>query len=247
MRIQMLTAGALAALATAGLAVGMGLDGTRSAKAVVGTFTATTVSDLRTRTCTTTDGKTIAWTRARYRGAASGDSDLAGPITLDVRSVINTTDAVGTVEGRLRIDVASGGDTVAHFLSVYDRGKAAGIATGHVQDPHAKLVANLSAGFSVNGGFTDGKLGNSTGGAAVELGPARCRPDRDDDERETSEAEGRVSALSQTSITVGGLTCAIPSNLAARVNDELDVGNRAEIRCQVVAGQNTLVRFKRDR
>jgi hypothetical protein len=233
-------------LAATGLAVGHGggNDGT-SAVAVAGTFGATTVSSTETKTCTSSAGKAIATTHATYRGTAAGAADLAGPITLDVRSAINTTDGVGLVEGKLRIDVASGRDTSARFTAVYDHGKLAGLATGKAHDPGMALVANLSAGFSAAGGFTDGKLGASAGGGAVEVASVRC--ERAQKPRpEKSEARGTVSAVSTTSITVGGLTCAVPAALAAKTA-ALKIGDRAEIRCQLVNGQNTLVKVSKRR
>src|SRR5438093_2083686 len=166
-KLSMVAAGALA-LATCGLAVGIGLKGPKTAKLVAGSFLATTASQIDTKTCTTSDGKTIAVSHGRYTGAATGDPDLTGPIALDVHSTINTTDNVGVLSGKLKIDVASGEDTTAHYDAVYDHGNIAGLARGHAHDPHVKLLANLSAGFSTAGGFTSGKLGGSAGGSAVE-------------------------------------------------------------------------------
>jgi hypothetical protein len=244
MRRLMLIAAGVATLVTAGIAVAAGLHDARSVKPVAGTFTATGASGT-TRTCKTSDGKTIAVTNGRYTGTAAGDPDLAGAIRIDARSLINTTDDVGTVEGKLRIDVASGEDTVAHFSAVYDHGKLAGLAGGRAHEPNVKLLANLSAGFSAAGGFADGKLGGSTGGSAVELGPAKCEPTKA--RAEKSEAKGNVSALSDTSITVAGLTCAIPADMAQKVKEKVKVGDRAEIRCALTNGQNTLVKLEKKR
>ncbi len=167
------------ALATTGVAVGKALKGTKSVKAVAGTFTATTSSRVDTKTCTTADGKTLVFSHGRYSGTSTGDPDFTGPVTLDVRSVLNTTDDVGVVEGRLKVDVASGKDTALHYDAVYDHGNVAGLAHGHAHDPGVRVLANLSAGFSAAGGFTDGKLGGGTaGGSAVELGPGRCASDK---------------------------------------------------------------------
>ena len=167
----------LVVLATAGLAVAKGLEGTKSIKSVTGTFAATTVEFRgNAKTCTTSDGKTLVTTNARYSGTAAGDADLAGAIRLDARSVVNMTDNVGVVEGKLRIDVASGGDTVARFTAVFANGKLVGLATGHAQDPHAKLFANLSSGFTGATGFTGGKIGSADGGSAVEVGAGKCSP-----------------------------------------------------------------------
>src|SRR4051794_18786192 len=91
----------LLALAAAGLAVAAGLHNNgRSVKAVAGTFAATGAST-RTSTCTTEDGKAIAVTNARYTGTAAGDPDFTGAIRIDARSLVNTTDDVGTVTGRI--------------------------------------------------------------------------------------------------------------------------------------------------
>lgn len=167
----------LIVLATAGLAVAKGQEGTKSIKSVTGTFAAATVAPTgKTQTCTTTDGKTLVTTKARYSGIAAGDGNLAGAITLDARSVVNTTDNVGVVDGKLRIHVASGGETVARFTAVLANGKLVGFATGHTQDPHAKLFANLSSGFSAVTGFAGGKIGAADGGSAVEVGAGQCAP-----------------------------------------------------------------------
>ena len=134
---------------------------------------------------------------------------------------------------------------MANFTAVYDHGKLAGLAAGRAREPHARLLANLSAGFASATGFTDGKLGATAGGSAVELGPMSCKATKAPAEK--SEARGTVSAVSTTSITVAGLTCAIPADLAQKVANEVKVGDRAEIRCSFTNGQNTLVRISKKR
>lgn len=244
MRKLMLFAVGLVALATAGIAVAHGIEGgAKSAKAVAGTFSATTASKTSTRSCTTTEGKTIEVSQGRWTGAATGDPDLTGPITIEAKSTINTTDGVGVVEGALRIDVASGRDTRAAFSTVYDHGKVAGLAAGKAHDPSARLLGNLSADFATATGFANAKIGGGTaGGSALELGPSRCAPSKPS--KEKSEARGTVTAVSPTSITVAGLTCAVPPDLASKVG-ELKVNDRAEIHCQLVSGTNTLQRVSK--
>jgi hypothetical protein len=231
------------ALATTGFAVAKGLDdNAKSARALSGTFTATTPSKVETRTCTTADGKTIVTTSGTYTGAAGGDADLTGAAKLQARSVINTTDGVGVVSGWLKIDVA-GGDTFAHFDGVYSGGQVVGLAVGHAHTPHARLVANLSAGFVAGTGFSGGKIGaGAAGGAAVELGPGNCRAAKTVQQK--SEARGVVGPVSATSITVAGLTCTVPASLQAKVAT-LTVGQRAEIHCTLIGGVNTLVSVER--
>ena len=225
---------AVVSLVAAGVAVANGFEGTRTAKAVTGTFTATTVTKNETQTCTSSDGKSIARTNASYTGTATGPAELTGPATIQVHALINTTDDVGAVSGTIKIDTAADKNTVAQFDAVYDHGKLAGLATGHAGDT-VRLVANLSSGFSPAGGLTGGNLGASAGGSAVELGPGRCEQTRP----EHSEAQGAVSAVSSTSITVAGLTCAVPASLAAQIAN-VKLGDRVAIRCDVANGTATL-------
>lgn len=228
----------LVALVATGYAVANGMEGAKSAKAVAGTFAATGTST-SSRSCTTTDGKTIVVTDGKYTGAATGDPDLTGAITLRAHSVINTTDNVGVVSGALRIDQSSGRDTEAAYSAVYDHGSIAGLAVGRAHSPSARLLGNVSAGFSAASGFTGGKIGGGTsGGAAVELGGGSCKASRPVAEK--SEAHGTISALSAGSITVAGLTCAIPSDKSTDVNSKFKQGDVAQIRCSLVSGVNTL-------
>ena len=244
-RTLILTSAGLVALVSAGLAVANGIEGAKSAKAVAGGFATGAPSQFKTRSCTTSDGKTLVATEGVYSGTATGatagDADFAGPITVRARSLINSTDGIGVVSGTLRIDVASGGDTVAHFDTVYSGGSIAGLASGHAQDPHAKLLANISSTFSTAAGFGGGKLGGGTnGGAAVELGPGRCEPSQT--VKETSEARGIVAA-SGTSVTVASLTCTVSASLQAKVTSL--VGMRAEIHCALSGGVNNLVKIEK--
>jgi hypothetical protein len=236
---------ALLALAAAGVAVAHGIQGAKSATSVAGTFSASGAAT-STRTCTTVEGKVLTVTTGRYRGTATGSPDLTGPITLSARSTVNATDGVGVVEGQLKIDVASGRDTFGAYTAVYDHGNIAGVAIARGHDPRARLLANLSAAFSPSGGFTSGKLGGATaGGSAVELGPASCKASKA--RADKSEARGSVSALSATSITVAGLTCAIPADRSTDVNARFKVGDRAQIHCALENGQSTLTRIEKKR
>lgn len=240
MRKLVLIAAGVAVLVGGQIAVAWGVQGARSVKAVAGTFNAN-ASWTKTRTCTTTDGKTVAITNGRYSGAAAGDPDLAGPIRLAAHSVINTTDDVGVVNGRFRIDVA-GRDTTADFSAVYQHGKLVGLARGHVRQPHARLLANLSSGFVPSTGFAGGKIGNADGGGAVENGPASCKPKP---RPEKSAARGTISALVANSISVAGLTCVIPTDMSGRILNRFKVGDRAEIHCRLSGSDNTLVRIRK--
>ena len=236
-RLTFIAAG-LAALLVTSIAVAHGFGG-KSAKAVTGGFSATG-SSVSTKTCTTTDGKSITITNGRYTGAATGDPDLTGAITLSARSVINTTDNVGLVEGQLRIDVSGGHDTFANYSAVYSGGNIAGLAVGAARNSDSRLVANLSAGFNPSTGFTGGKLGGGTaGGNAVELGPAKCASNNSP-KPEKSEARGTISALDSKTITVAGLQCALAPSDSAAVNAKYKQGDRVQIHCSLQNGVNTL-------
>jgi hypothetical protein len=242
MRRLTFTAAVVLALVAAGVAVAHGIAGAKTAKALAGTFSATS-SSVSSRSCTTNDGKTLTITNGRYAGTASGDPDLSGPITLRARSVVNS-DGVGVVDGAFRIDVASGRDTSGAFSTVYDHGTIAGLAVGRAHDPSARLLANLSATFAP-GSFTGGKLGGGTAtGSAVEIGPGKCAPAAQA-KPEKSEARGTISALTASSVTVAGLTCVIPSAMSAGVNAKFHQNDRAEIHCSVQNGQNTLTRIEK--
>jgi hypothetical protein len=236
-RTLILAAISIVALAAAGLAVAKGLNDAKSVRGLAGTFTATTASKIDSRSCTTADNKTLVTTTGVYTGTATGDPDLTGNVTIRAKSIINTTDNVGVVSGTLRIDVANGRDTATGFDSVYAGGKLAGLAEGRAHDPAARLVANLSADFTSTGGFANGKLGGTTGGGAAEVVAGHCKSQKVP--KEKSEARGLVSAVSPTSITVAGLTCAVPTELQAKLNG-VTVGKRAEIHCRLVNNANTL-------
>lgn len=231
----------LVALAAAGIAVARGTDDTKNVRAVTATFAATTASHVQTRSCTTSDNKTVTVSDGTYTGMATGDPDLTGAATLRAHSVINTTDNVGVVTGTLKIDVA-GRDTEAAFNTVYSSGTVAGLAVGRAHDPSAHLIASLSAGFSPTGGFTNGKLGASGGGGAVEVAGGSCHTVKP--VREESTARGTVSANNGTTITVAGLTCAVPAALQAKVAG-FPTNSRAEIHCKLLNGANTLTDIRR--
>jgi hypothetical protein len=243
MRKLILTMAGLAALVTTSVAVAHGIEGAKTAKAVAATFSAS-AGTITSRTCTTTDGKSITVTNGKYTGTAAGDADLAGAITLRVRSVVNTTDKVGTVSGAFRVDV-SGRDTTGAFSTVYDNGAIAGLATARAHSPGARIVGNLSATFDPATGFAVGsKIGGGTsGGSAVELGTGSCRPTQSHPEH--SAARGAISALSTASITVAGLLCNLPSNKSADINVKFKTGVNVEIRCDFASGQNTLTRIEK--
>lgn len=244
MRKMILGAAVVAALIGASVAIADGIGGARSLTAVSGTFSAS-ASDVKTKSCTTTDGKALTITDARYTGAASGSPDLTGTITLIAHSLIDTTDNVGVVDGTLRIATSGKPGTRANFTAVYGQGTVAGLANGRAHGPSSRLVANLSASFNPSTGFTGGKLGGGTAaGNAVEVSFGRCarvappKPQK-------SQAKGTITTLQPTSITVATVTCAIPSDQSSRILARFKQGDRVVIHCLVENGTNTLTKIER--
>ncbi len=174
-------------LVGAGIAVAHDNNG-KSIKQVSAAFTAATASNVRTDTCTASDG-TYTTTHGRWTGTATGD--LSGTATIDAEIDVNPA-GDGTVSGRLRIDGTD--HTVAQFDAVIGAGgNLAGLAEGHGSATWNKLIANLSANWTATGGFTGGKLGGATtGGNAVEVSSGGCRPVKPP-KPETIELKGAVT------------------------------------------------------
>src|SRR5579884_2028582 len=225
------------ALVGAGIAVAHGSFG-KSVKQVSATFNTTTASNVRTTSCTASDG-TYTTSSGRYTGAvASAEPTLNGNATIDATSVLNTTTGNGVVSGHIRIDASAGGHTDASFDAVYTNGQIAGLAEGHGGPGGNGLVANLSAAFSATGGFQGGKLGGGSGGGnAVLVSGGSCQP-TPPPRPETVEAHGAITQVTSTSITVAGVTCTVPTNLQPAVAS-LHQNDRVVIRCTVAGGTNT--------
>jgi hypothetical protein len=245
MRTAVIAVTAVATLALAGIAIAHGFN-SKSVTAVNATFTTAAPTDVRTSSCTGSNGHVYTTTRATYTGSTAGASDpsLAGSITLDLQSLVDTTADYGVVSGRLRIAPTAGGHTDAHFDGVVHGGTVVGLAEGHASSPHSQLVANLSGGFTPSGGFTSGMIGGGTSaGYAVEISPGGCTPPPPPPAPKPNhvEAHGAITAISTTagagSISVAGVTCSIPDALLAQVTGlGLAVGSQVEIHCTGAAG-----------
>src|SRR5260221_10241959 len=98
-----------AVVAVAGTVVAIAAGALATTQSVDATFNATTVKHRIVRTCTGADGDTYEITKATYTGtAASGDSRLDAAIEIRVRSVYNTTKALGQLDGKVPGDNARG-------------------------------------------------------------------------------------------------------------------------------------------
>jgi hypothetical protein len=241
MRTAVIAVTAVATLALAGIAIAHGFN-SKSVTPVNATFTTAAPTAVRSSSCTGSNGHVYTSTRATYTGSTAGASDpsLAGSITLDLQSLVDTTADYGVVTGRLRITTTAGGNTDAHFDGVVHGGSVVGLAEGHASTPHNQLVANVSGAFTPAGGFTSGMIGGGTAaGYAVELAPGGCTPPPAPKPNRV-EAHGAVTAITTTSpgsISVAGVTCSIPDALLSKVAGlGLAVGSQVDIHCTATGG-----------
>ena len=165
---------AAAALVATGIAAAHS-QRTQSTQAAAADFAATTVSQSRSSTCTGSDG-TYQDTTATYTGTAtSSDPRLNGPLEIRARSVVNTTEQLGWLDGtfrvrpherRRRVRVVPRRDRGRQPRRTHDRGGS---------HDSGKLVASVSAAFTQTGGFASGKLGSGTAtGAGVFFTQGSC-------------------------------------------------------------------------
>jgi hypothetical protein len=235
-----------ALLVGAGVAVAHGFD-SKAVKQVSATFTATTVSNSRTATCTGADG-TYTKAVANYGGSAvSSEPALNGPARIEAASFVNTTTGVGTVWGTIRIDTADGRRTSAGFEGVLTGTSLVGWAEGRSHPRGGvKLLANFSADFSAATGFANGKIGGGTAaGNAVLVTSGGCKPPKPP-KPEKVKARGAITAVSPTSISVAGVTCAVPASEQGDVA-KVKVGDVVTIECEVANGTSTLEDIDRHR
>jgi hypothetical protein len=153
-------------LAAAGLALAHG-GAPNSLQAASATFDATTVSRLKSSSCTGSDGS-YTRTRATYSGTAtSDDGRLNGQLVVRALSVYNTDTKLGYVMGRYVVSNDSG-KTLGWFQAVDTDGSVSGFTNGLSRSPRAWMLGTLSASFDPAAGFSDGQLGaGSSDGAAV--------------------------------------------------------------------------------
>ncbi len=229
-RLALITA-ALATLVTAGAAVAH-LKSTDVSQ-VNATFTATSVSQLRTQTLTC-DGGQLEVSSARYTGTAtSGTPDLAGPMELRVYSVYNTTKKLGWAEGRLVVG-ASDDRTHARFTAVNVNGTLDGWLSGSAGHRDGGLFGSFSGSFTTAGGLTSGQLGTGTGtNAALLVKRADCRAADKTRPSVHLTVRGQVDALTDKTISVkpsdGGASQVC--SFGERKPERIEVGDRVEMTC----------------
>lgn len=239
-----------AALSTAGLALA-----TMSASGISATTATFNAAKERseTRTCTG-NGDTYEITNGRYAGTvdfADPNSALDGPVRIQVRTVLNKTKGIGYVEGWLRI---KDDDRRGHgrFVGTLDgSGNVDGFVQGRVNREYAVLLGSMSAKFSADGGFTEGKIGSGTTSLPAVLVGRPCRDSKPAGIAVRLVVKGTVSKL-DTSITVDpkdktpAQTCEIKAGTSPSL-EGVGVGTEVEMACGLVDGKMTLLKLKKHR
>jgi hypothetical protein len=212
------------------------------------TLSATTPSNVQTRTYTC-DGQTFEITTGRWSGTAtSTTADLNGAAVLHLRSVYNATKKLGWVDGRLSI-AAADGRTHAGVTAVNTDGKLDGWVRGHAGRGDGSLFGSLAGSFSKTGGLTGGAIGTGTGtNAAVIAKGIRCKQEQMPRPSVHLFVRGQIEALSATSITVKPKDGSASQTCAVKDDDDVErvrAGDQVEMICSQVAGAWVLTKVRR--
>jgi hypothetical protein len=212
------------------------------------TLSATTPSNVQTRTYTC-DGQTFEITTGRWSGTAtSTTADLNGAAVLHLRSVYNATKKLGWVDGRLSI-AAADGRTHAGVTAVNTDGKLDGWVRGHAGRGDGSLFGSLAGSFSKTGGLTGGAIGTGTGtNAAVIAKGIRCKQEQMPRPSVHLFVRGQIEALSATSITVKPKDGSASQTCAVKDDDDVErvrAGDQVEMICSQVAGTWVLTKVRK--
>ena len=183
-RTGVLAGAALVVLTAAGGAFAW--HGFSSASLVSATFSATTVSNSQSETCTASNNDSIQVTEATYTGtAASSDAHLAGPVTIHARSVFDATTKTGTVWAGIGITNAAGGFR-GSLVTVNANGTLQGFLAGF-EGGGGQVLGNVSSGFSTTGGFTGANVGTGTGTNTAIVSTSSCQSNDDDEDDDSGD------------------------------------------------------------
>jgi hypothetical protein len=244
-RFVLITA-ALGAMVAAGAAVAhlRAADVT----AASATLSATTPSNVQTRTYTC-DGQTFEITTGRWSGTAtSTTADLNGAAVLHLKSVYNATKKLGWVDGRLTI-AAADGRTHAGITGVNTDGKLDAWVRGSAGRGDGTLFGSLSGSFSKTGGLTDGAIGTGTGtNAAVIAKGIRCNSQQLPRPSVHLFVRGQIETVSATSITVKPKDGSASQSCTVKDDDDVDrvkAGDQVEMTCSQIGGAWVLTKVRK--
>jgi hypothetical protein len=191
-RTGLLAATTLAMLAITGGALAW--HGSSSATLVSATFSANTVTNSQSQTCTAANNDSIQVTEATFTGNANGslDNNLTGPVTIHATSVYDATTNAGTISGDLSIGTSFQG----RFLTVNAHGTLQGMLAGF-ENGGGQLIGNLSSSFSTTGGFGSSSslatIGSGGGTNTAILSTSSCAGASNDNDNDDDQGENHFS------------------------------------------------------
>ena len=212
------------------------------------TLSATTPSNVQTRTYTC-DNQTFEITTGRWSGTAtSTTADLNGAAVLHLKSIYNATKKLGWIDGRLTI-AAADGRTHAGITGINTDGKLDAWVRGSAGRGDGTLFGSLSGSFSKTGGLTDGAIGSGTGAnAAVIAKGIRCNSPKTPRPSVHLFVRGHIEAVSATSITVKPKDGSASQTCTVKDDDDVDrvkTGDQVEMSCSQIAGAWVLTKVRK--
>lgn len=212
------------------------------------TLSATTPSNVQTRTYTC-EGQTFEVTTGTWSGTAtSTTADLNGAAVLHAKSVYNTTKKLGWLDGKLKI---SGADDRTHLgiSAVNTDGKLDGWVRGHAGRGDGIVFGSLSGSFSNTGGLAGGAIGTGTGtNAALIAKRMRCGEQTSPKPSVHLYVRGQVEAVSTSSITVKPKDGSASQTCTLKEDDDVErvkAGDQVEMACSQVAGAWVLTKVRK--
>jgi len=196
-RIRARRTGVFAAITLTMLAITGGAlawHGFSSASLVSATFSANTVANSQSQTCTAANNDSIQVTEATFTGTATGtlDNNLTGPVTIHAISVYDATTNAGTVSGDLTI----GTTFLGHFLTVNAKGALQGMIGGF-ESGGGQLIGNLSSSFSTTAGFGSASglatIGSGSATNTAILSTSSCSSASNDNDNDDDQGQGKFS------------------------------------------------------
>jgi hypothetical protein len=163
--------------------------GFSSASQVSATFSAGTVANSQSQTCTAANGDSIQVTEATFTGtASSSDSHLSGPIMIDATSVFDATTTVGTVTGDVIIN-SGGAGFEGRLLAVNVKGALQGLLVGQ-ENGGGAIVGNVTSTFTTTAGFGSSTIGSGTGTNTAIVSTGECTSQSGDEDHDEDNGNG---------------------------------------------------------
>ena len=243
-RFVLLTA-ALGALVATGAAVAHLKSADVAAASA--TLTATTPSNVQTRTYTC-DGQTFEVTTGRWAGTAtSTTADLNGTAVVHAKSVYNVTKKLGWVDGSIKISAS--GDRAPRLHRRQQRRQARRLGARPRRPGDGIVFGSLTAAFSKTGGLTGGAIGSGTGtNAALIAKGIRCNSQQTPKPSVHLFVRGQIEAVSATSITVKPKDGTASQTCTVKDDDDVErvkAGDQVEMTCSQVSGAWVLEKVRR--